>query len=328
MKPVPVLALLALVTLAPLPAAAATIGSVAPFTLTMNPQYANPGGTVTLTPLSSTMDLANATFTVLVNGKQVYSGNASPANVTVGPAGAVTTIKANIISGGATYSQTLSVVPQDVSLVVEPIASAPTFYPGKSSVPYEGAVRLVALANFETAAGKPVDPSALSYSWTVDGTKDASLSGIGKSAVTVASPLQYRRRTVSVAITNSDGSLAGGASLNFSAQDPTVRLYEDDPLLGVRFDNALTGSYRIPSSEGALFAATFGFPTSTGAPSQEWFLNGGAAQAGPIITLRPTGSGQGTATLTFSAKAGLYTTASQPLLVVYGSSSNTGLFGL
>ncbi|HVM58827.1 MAG TPA: hypothetical protein VMT80_00635 [Candidatus Paceibacterota bacterium] len=328
MKPAPALALLAILALAPLPSNAQTVGSTAPFTLSMSPQYATPGGSVTLTPLSSTMNLANATLAIFVNGKQVYSGNVAPTQVTVGPAGAVTTIKASVTSGGAAYSQTLSIIPQDVSLIIEPIASAPALYAGKPPVPLEGAVRLIAVASFETGTGKATDPSALSYSWTVDGAKDPSLSGIGKNAVTVASPLQYRRRTVSVAIENADRSLAGGASLSFSAQNPSVRLYEDDPLLGIRFDSALAGSYHMPASEAALFAAPFGFPISTGAPSMEWFLNGAAAQAGPVITLRPTGSGQGSASLTFSAKGGLYTTAAQALTVTYGASSNSGLFGL
>jgi hypothetical protein len=162
----------------------------------------------------------------------------------------------------------------------------------------------------------------------VDGARDARLSGIGKSVATVPSPLQYRSREVSVTITNADETLTSGASLSFAAQEPVVRIYEDDPLLGVRFESALAGSYHIGGSEAVLYAGVFGLPVIDALPSLNWFLDGKPAQAGPLITLRPAGGGQGSAPLSFTAKAGNYAGAAQALTVTYGGSSGSGFFGL
>ena len=142
------------------------------------------------------------------------------------------------------------------------------------------------MANFRTTGGTALDPSTLSYKWTVDDTQIANSSGIGKNVVIVASPLQYRARTVSVAIASRDGSLVGGDSLSLSPQEPSVRIYENDPLLGIRFDRALVNTFTITGAESTLYGAPFSVPTTYGAPFLQWFVNSIAAQTGSSITLR------------------------------------------
>ena len=165
-----------------------------------------------------------------------------------------------ISSGGANYSQTISIQPQDVVLIAEPISSAPILYPGKPLVPLDGDVRVVAMANLKDANGRMSSPTTYSYAWTVDGVQIANSSGIGKEAIIVASPLQYRARDVSVAVTNSSGVLIGGASLSLTALEPSVRIYQNDPLFGIRFDRALSDSYTIAGAETTLYAAPFSRP--------------------------------------------------------------------
>ncbi|MFA6414415.1 MAG: hypothetical protein WCV89_00260, partial [Candidatus Paceibacterota bacterium] len=149
-----------------LPAAASaqfTIGTVgdtvgSTFTLTALPQYPTPFSKTTLSFLSDSLDLTNATLSVSADGKKVYEGSVRPVAVTLGRAGSVTSIVATISSGGATYNQSLLVQPQDVAIIAEPISSLPPLYRGKSLVPLEGSVRVVAVANLKNASGKTVDP--------------------------------------------------------------------------------------------------------------------------------------------------------------------------
>lgn len=298
------------------------------FTVSAAPQYPAPLSVATLSFLSNSLDLANATLTVSVSGKSIYQGAVQPVSVTLGKAGSITNVAATISTGGTNYKQTLSIQPQDVALIAEPISSSPPLYPGKSSVPLEGDVRVVAVANFRNAGGQVLNPAALSYSWTVDDTKIADSSGIGKEAIMVASPLQYRARNVSVAVMNQDGSLVGGASLSLMPLDPSVRIYENDPLLGIRFDRALSNAYAISGSEATLYAAPFSFPTTSSAPFLQWFLNGSAAQTGNFITLRPTGSGQGNASLSLVSSSGTFTTATANLSLSFGETPSFNLFGL
>ena len=323
---------LALVLLLPVVASAQSLGGAVgntnPFTISIDPQYPTPQGTATLSFLSSTLDLANASMTVSVGGTQTYKGSVQPVAITLGRAGKVLSVLVKITSGGVPYSQSVVLQPEDVSLIAEPFASAPVLYPGKPLIPLGGTTRVVAIANFKDAAGRTLDPATLSYSWTVDGTQIANSSGIGKEVIMVASPLQYRERSVSVVVESLSASFVGGASLTLAPVEPSVRLYQNDPLLGILFDHALGGTYAIQGTESSLYAAPFSLPLLNGAPFLQWFLNGGAAQTGSLITLRPTGNGQGSASLSLTASAGALSEAMANLSLSFGATSSTNLFGL
>lgn len=304
------------------------LGNTDTFTVSVTPQYPAPGSSATLSFLSSSLDLANATLIVSVGGKQTYQGSVHPVAVVLGKSGGATSVKVTISSAGTPYSQSLTIQPQDVVLIAEPLSSAPVLYPGKPLVPLEGNTRIVAVANVADAAGKVLDPATLSYSWTVDGVQIANSSGIGKSAVIVASPLQYRDRTVSVVVQSQVGTLVGGAELSLAPQEPSVRLYENDPLLGIRFEHALSATYAINGTEASLYAAPFSLSLQGGMPLIQWFLNGTAAQTGSLLTLRPTGSGQGNASLSLTAGAGASTMATANLSISFGAKPSTNIFGL
>lgn len=308
---------------------AQTTGTTGTFSISLSPQYPAPNSKATLSIVSSTIDLAGATMTISVAGQELYRGNVQPTAIQLGKTGSITTVAVTIASVGTNHRQTLSIQPQDVVLIAEPISSAPPLYPGKPLVPIEGDVRVVAIANLRDAKGKMPDPSSYSYSWTVDGAQIARASGIGKETIIVASPLQYRSRSVSVSVASPDGSLVGGATLSLSPSEPSLRIYENDPLLGIRFGRALSGDYTIGGAEDTLYAAPFSLPITGGAPLLEWFLNGSEAQTGASITLRPTGSGQGSASLSLVASAGESAQATTILSLLFGAESGGfSFFGL
>jgi hypothetical protein len=299
------------------------------FTVSVSPQYPEPQSQVTLSALSSSIDLSNAILTVSAAGKEIYKGSVRPVAVSVGRTGSVTNIKITITSAGASYNKTVSVQPQDVSLIPEPVASTHVLYQGKPLIPIEGNVRMVAVANMQSVNGKIIDPMALSYSWTIDDVRIANASGIGKETIIVTSPLEYRSRSVYVVVTSQDGSLVGGASFSFTAQKPSVRIYENDPLLGILFDKEISNSYEINNAESTLFATPFSFSTTSGEPILKWFLNGVAAQTGASITLRPTGSGQGSASLSLVASSDDSEKVTKNLSLLFGATAGgIGLFGL
>lgn len=300
----------------------------ASFTMGASPEYPTPHSKATLSFVSSFLNLANATVSVSVDGKEIYTGAVHPVSVTLGRAGKAVEVTATVSYNGSEYTQTLTLRPQDVVLVAEPLASAPVLYPGKPRIPLEGTVRVVAIANVRNSQGAVINPAALSYAWKVDETQLIPSSGIGKTAIVVSSPPQHRGREVSVVITNADATLTGGASLSILSEEPSVRVYENDPLLGIRYDRALSGRYAIGSTESTLFAAPFSFPTKGGQPTIEWFLNGSFAQSGSSITLRPSGSGGGTASLSVVASFGDYLKATSILPLSFGQTPRTNFFGL
>lgn len=301
--------------------------SAAPFSVSVSPRYPTPYGSATLSFVSGTVDLSNATVKVEANGTQVYAGNAQDVIVPLSGAGKTVNVRITVTSNGTSSTDTLSITPQDVALVAEPISSAPVWYEGKPFVPMEGATRVVAVANLAAKSGAAVDPASVAYTWTVDGAIQASASGIGKDALIVPSPMQYRSTSVSVSVQSQDGSVVGGDSLTLSPSQPTLRLYQNDPLLGILTGTALSGSFTIAGSETSLYAAPFSFPTSNGSPALEWFLNGSAVQTGNVVTLRPSGSGQGSASISVTSTAGAYTNSVANLILKFGSSAK-GIFGL
>lgn len=302
--------------------------SEAPFTLSVTPQYPSPYGQAYVSVYSNSLNLANATLTVSVNGQQTYSGSVHAFPVQLGAAGTVTDVRATLSSAGMTYLQILPVQPEDVALIAEPISSSPPMYPGKSLPPLDGNVRFVAVANLRSANGKASSPATYAYSWTVDGVQMSDSSGIGKSSIIVPAPLEYRNSEVSVTVTDATGSILGGDSLSYSALPPSMRIYENDPLLGLRYAHALSGNYTINGTESTLYAAPFSLPITNGAPLVQWFLNGSAVQTGTSVTLRPTGSGQGSANLSAVASGDQSTTASTNLSLIFGASPSTNFFGL
>ena len=304
------------------------IGTSDPFSISVTPQYPAPYSDVRITPMSGALDLTGATIIASVSGKEIYRGNARFFTVTLGRAGSPTTIKVTATSGGLNYIGTVTVMPQDVALVVEPISYAPPLYAGKPLIPLEGKVRMVAVASLRTPSGAAIDPIKNSYLWTIDGVRMATLSGVGKMTALVDAPLQYRTRSVDVVVTSADLSLVGGATVTLSGYEPSIRIYENDPLLGIRFDRAVAGSYTLTGAEASLYAVPFSFPISNDNPLIEWFLNGALAQTGNSITFRPTGSGQGSASLSLVASSNDATKVFTQLSLSFGANSGFNLFGL
>lgn len=298
------------------------------FNLSVDPQHPAPYTSVIVTPITGSVDVSNATITVSMGTTKIYQGNAQPISVPIGAAGVPVTITVTATDNTGAYSQAVTVIPEDVALVAEPVSSMPILYPGKPLVPLEGDTRIVAVANFRSTNGKALDPASLSYVWTVDNTLISDRSGFDKNSIVVASPLQYRQSTVSVTVQNADGSLVGSDSLTLSPQEPTLRIYEDDPLLGIRYDHALSGTFTVPGVEDTFYAAPYSFASSNGAPALQWYLNNTAAQTGNLITLRPTGSGAGDASLSIVASAGQFTNATVDLSLSFGNNGSSGLFGL
>jgi hypothetical protein len=329
MRPLVVRFVVVMLVFIPMTASAQLLPGVGVFSVETAPANPTPYGRVAVTPVIGSLDLNSATMQVLVDGKPFYQGNSKSVSVPLGSSGTLTTIEVIMTSRGKSYSKTVSVRPQEVTLVVEPLSTAPAFYLGKPLVPIEGSARIVAIANLRTASGAVINPSTLSYSWVVDGTRIFSSSGIGKNTIIVASALQYRSREVSVSVANPDGSLTSGSSVTLSAQEPVVRIYESDPLLGVLSAHAISGSYSVAGKERTLFAVPYSFPTNTTRPSLSWALNGSLAQKGSLITLRPTGSGEGSATLLLTASGGQTVLKSSSLNLSFGAApSGLGILGI
>lgn len=313
--------------LIPLAVSAQTIPS-GTFTLSVSPQYPQPYSTVVISPKNLVVDLTGGSMTATVNDRQVYQGDIASFSITLGGPGSTSVVEVSASTGGEIYTQTLTLRPGDVSLVVEPQASVPPLYPGRPAVPLSGNVRLIAMPDFRDGKGAVINPATLSYTWTAYGAMLASQSGVGKRTLSVPVPLQYRSGEVTVLVQTVDGAQVGNATIALAPQEPTVRLYEQDSLLGIRFDHALSGTFSLPDAEASLYAAPFSFSLTGGGVVLDWFLNGMHAQNGNVITLRPTGSGEGNARVSVTASKDTGSQQANATLNVSFGTRSTNIFGL
>jgi hypothetical protein len=303
----------------------AQLGSTDPLTVSINPSYPRPYQIVTVTPGSTLIDLSASTITFTVGGKVVQKGTGTEsASVAVGGPGTVTTVTVTAVNNGQTYTKSISIRPADVALLLEPTSTTHPFYEGASLIGSEGRIRLIAMPDLRTSAGTQIPSASLVYTWKNGDQVLQSASGIGKSVLTATAPVRYRDTAITVTVTSQDSSIVGQASVLVSPRDPLIRIYENDPLLGPRFDTALPGSITLNDTEATYRASPYYFTTI---PTLTWEMNGTPSQTGQDITVRPSGNGKGTAVLGVSASSGtLGQSASNRLSVTFGKSSG-GLFG-
>lgn len=303
-----------------------------PLSIVINPTYPAPYEPVSLRIDSSSLAVINGTFTVSINGGAAINGIGTNA-VTFTTTGPGTTMRVLVTAtiNDRSYQDTAIIRPAGVALVVEPLATAPVLYPGTPIIPSAGNVRVVAVPSFRTNTGAAIPPSKLSYVWHIGNQTLNTSSGIGRSAVVVPAPLPYRNMDLSVVIQTQDGTQAAKGSVVLTPGTPVVRIYKNDPLMGTLYNHALFGTQTINSAEVSFVAKSYGISISSGLPALVWYLNGNQAQTGNSITVRPQGSGQGSATLSVTAtKEATYENATSAITIKFGKSSQNmlGIFGL
>lgn len=310
----------------------ASNASLRTFSIVANPTYPTPYSSFKLSIKSYSFDISNAVFTVTVNGIRTAQGTgAIPVPIKTAGSGAIMNIKVSVIANGKLYKKTLTIRPAGVAVVVEPLTTTPPLYPGMPITPSSGKIRVVAIPNFRSSNGKPISPQKLSYTWRIGNQTLSTSSGIGRSVVIVSAPPPFRNTNLSVTVQAQDYPEAAAGNITLIPSIPTVRIYKDDPLMGVLYDHALFGKQTLVGAEASFVAEPFGFSTSNGLPDLVWYLNDTKAQTGNLVTLRPKGVGKGVATLSVSAtKESAYESASDAITLKFGKAARVGLgiFGL
>ncbi|HEX7651271.1 MAG TPA: hypothetical protein VF439_00955 [Candidatus Paceibacterota bacterium] len=310
--------------IAPLAAGAQTLGAD-PLTLDASPAYPHPYETVTITPSSSILNLSASTLTYTVNGKAAgkVSGGSS-FTVQMDAAGAATTIGVTITGPDGTTQSSLVLRPSDVELIAEPQTTTHPLYPGAALVASQSTVRLVALADLRGASGR-LDPKSLIYDWKLGDQELAAQSGAGQSVLMVTAPMRYRDADVSVTVSDAADTVVGSASVALAPVDPSVRIYENDPLLGPRFDTALSGTFTMDDTEASFLAVPYFFSK---APGIAWSISGTPSGQGPVVTVKSSGSGRGSASIAAAATgASALETAAANLIISFTGTQPSGGFG-
>lgn len=136
-----------------------------------------------------------------------------------------------------------SLPPSPVDLLFDADSYVPPFYRGRA-LPSPGTIM-----HFQALAHFGVADSAITYTWRRNGRVEGDVSGVGKSSVSLPAPTLFGTDTISVDARAADVSAYGSASVTISSIDPSVTLYQDHPLFGIEYYNALTDQTSIPDLE-------------------------------------------------------------------------------
>lgn len=225
----------------------------------LSPLYPAPQSAVHLTLDAVGIDLSSSSITWSANGKIIAQGDGTDsADVTAGALGSEIALEADVASpDGSQYSAQATVAPTQLDLLVGSDSYTPPFYLGRA-LPSAGTDLIVqALAHFKRASGVLIPDSDITYTWKQDGQVLGSISGRGKSSVVIPIQHLYGGNQITVDAVSSDGSRAGEASVTVPLSQPILDLYEDHPLYGILYNEALLSSTHIPETEMAFAAVPY-----------------------------------------------------------------------
>lgn len=208
--------------------------------VTTNPAYPAPGQTVEVTVQSPIADLQNSVIRWSIGGTPLAEAlGATSITTTAGALGSEKKLRVTADTGGGIVSADASIIPTEVDLLYDANSYVPPFYEGRALPSPSSQVRLHAVARLVRPGGAVIAPSDLVYTWKRNGATLANLSGKGRATAVVPAPALFGADTISVDIATADRSLAGGASVRIPSIEPVLVFYEDSPLFGLRFRNAL-----------------------------------------------------------------------------------------
>ena len=272
--------------------------------LVATPQYPQPGESTALIVNNTTGDAAVANYVWSVNGKTVLSGIGQNQLSLVAPTSGQDTVDVTVTDASGAVLGTLSTIinPATVDIVWEGQTSVPPLYIGRPLPNGASPITVLAVPHI-AVGGATVPDSSLIYTWSVNSIPKAAVSGYGKSSATITPPNFGQAFTVSIHAETADGRGGADGSATIQPQTPTALIYQNAPLLGMRFDKIIAGSFPMSETEASFIAYPL-FVNNPTALTEQWTLNGAPFSVDPSqpqnVTFRKTGSGSGTSAVAFS----------------------------
>ncbi|MEY4747288.1 MAG: hypothetical protein RLZZ416_337 [Candidatus Parcubacteria bacterium] len=245
--------------------------------ITTSPVYPGANEAVHLELTSSALDLDTSSIVWLVDGKAIAQGiGVTSVDVSTGALGTQKEVEVNIATANnIAASAKATIVPTGLDLLVDSDSYVPPFYRGRALASAGTNLIVEAIPYFRGPSG-PVSAPDLTYIWKRDGEAIGSVSGKGHFIVSIPSPHLYGSDTISVEARSSDGLFSGKASVTIPSIQPTLVLYEDHPLYGIRLGQAFGATSFVSGSEMAFAAIPYFAQARTAhdpALSYEWRVN-------------------------------------------------------
>lgn len=305
--------------------------------LETRPIHPRPNEVTTVRAKSFALNLNQAILTWRVDGEVVASGaSITEIQLETGAVGSQRIIVVEALAGGLVTQAQLTVRPATVDLLWEAQSYTPPLYRGKALAGPETPLRIVAIPQVVSAFGEPIAPSDLVFTWEHNGRVLGTQSGRGKNTLEHTSTRLFNEdRYTLTAHAATDESLSARGFLTIEPTRPHILFYENDPVLGLRYEKNIGDTFMLENEEIVVVAHPFFFSGTSridASNSFEWTING-AAIDNPLadqssIVLRRTGSGSGTATINLSIQNvdEVLQRAEEQFRIMFGEGTDSNVF--
>lgn len=234
----------------------------ADLTLRSEPQFPSPGDTVRFTVQSALFDLQTSDISWFVNDSLVSEGvGVSQINVPAGPLGSESIVRVEAREEGAAATASGTIRPTEVNLLWEGNTYVPPFYTGRALPSAGSLVRLFVVPRFQIPNTNSTIPSdELIYTWKKNNKLLQSQSGKARHSIVIESPALFASDTISVEVRTADNTLHGSASTRIASTEPVLALYEEHPIHGTLFHNAITNDTALSEVEATFSAIPYFAP--------------------------------------------------------------------
>jgi len=316
--------LLALLLLVPIGVSAEVIPSIeSPLELRVTPSNPAPNQTITVHAENVSGALGSTTFVWRINGQLFDQGlGRDTITTTLGEVNSVTAISVAVSQNGTLLNEkTIRIQPASLDIVWEGNTYTPVFYTGRPLPTGSSSLTLTAIPNINQN-GSRVSSANLVYTWFINSSQTPTRSGFGTQTILLSPPQFETEFTVSVVAETADGSVRAQKQVTIKPVRPTVAIYEQAPLLGLRFDKAIMTETSLTEDEITLNAFPL-FVNNVSTLNYEWFVGRDrVTETGKTdreVTLRRSGDGGGQFPIEFSFKSAslLFERASSNFLLTF-----------
>jgi hypothetical protein len=241
--------------------------------LTINPAYPEENQAVQATLSSYVLNLDNARISWILDGQTMLEGiGRKTFSFQVGSSEFQTALEAKIETlDGILINKKILISPAKIDIFWEAYdAYVPPFYRGRSLPSAEGMIKVVAFPNAQNLAG-------FNYQWKLDGKNKPSSSGYGKNYFIYKNSYLEDSNAIKVIVSDIFGNGLGQESATIRLGRPEIVFYRKDPVLGIRWEEALTDWTTIAKDGETIVAEPyFLYPKNLNATglSFNWLLNG------------------------------------------------------
>jgi hypothetical protein len=272
--------ILALVFATPVYAQFSVPGAETALSFSLSPRFPAPGQSVQISLQSILYDLDESSIVWSEDGTVIAQGDGlKSVTIQAGGLGSSHVVEADISGSSGSASAQITIAPATLDLLWEADSYTPPFYQGRALPSAGGQVRVAAIPHLIRANGSAVAPADIVFTWKKDGQLLESASGRGRASAVIEGPTLFGSEAITVDAVSSDGALQAETILRLADTKPRLELYEDHPLFGILFGQALGATTFMPDNEMTFAAVPYFAPVQSTADRNleyDWTVNGQA----------------------------------------------------